>query len=83
MLNEIATPFSQIATPIANSSHGTNLSGAVNLHLSRSEITQITLESTQSIEIRVKQSEPKILRLVLEKPGQFKALSKLCLKDKV
>ena len=47
-----------------------SLSGAVNLHLSRSEITQITLESTQSIEIRVKQSEPKILRLVILSLGK-------------
>ena len=39
-------------------SSGSSLSRAVNLHLSRSE-------STQSIEIRVIQSEPKILRLVM------------------
>ena len=44
MLNEIATPFLQIATPIANSHtfHGTNLSRAVNLHLSRSEHSEST-----------------------------------------
>ena len=45
-----------------------NLFRAVNLHLSRSESTQRAIkqsESSQSIKIRVIQSEPKILRLVL------------------
>ena len=51
---------------------GSSLSRAVNLHLTRSEIDQSTqgvirehLGSNQSISIRVIQSEPKILRLVI------------------
>ena len=46
---------------------GTKCSRAVNLHLSRSESTQKATKeqlSSQSIAIRVIQSEPKILRLV-------------------